>query len=289
MFKDFSRRLLDGTGGTGGAPPPAAPPPAAPPPAAWHEGKADAETVGYWQNRGLKLEDPIAIALDMTKAAREAQKFVGVPPDRLVRLPEKPSDEAGWNAVYQRLGAPADPKEYDFSAVKRADGAVPDAALLDTMRATAAALRVAKDKAPDLANAVVKYLDGQKAETAAVAAAKLATEKADLAKSWGPNAEMNKLQAIQGAKRLGVDPDTVTQLENVVGYAKIMEMFRKIGAGTTEETFVEGGGTGAPVTAGAAQARLNELMNDAAWGKRLLSGDAAAVREFNALTQQVAA
>ena len=260
-----------------------------PTPTAWYEGKADAETVGYWQNRGLKLDDPVAIALDATKAAREAQKFVGVPPERLVRLPEKPSDEAGWNAVYQRLGAPADPKEYDFSTVKAADGTAPSAALLDTIRATAATLRVAKDKAPELASAVVKFLDAQKAETAAVTAAKLTEEKAALAKSWGQNADMNKLQAMQGAKRLGITKEAMDALEGVAGYAAVMEAMRKVGAGTSEETFVEGGGSGMPATSGAAQARLNELMNDAAWGKRLLAGDAATVREFNALTQQVAA
>lgn len=256
---------------------------------AWHEGKADADTIGYWQNRGLKLDDPGTLALEMTKAAREAQRFVGAPPERLIRLPEKADDEAGWKSVYQRLGAPADAKDYDFSAVKHADGTVPAQALIDTIRATAANLNVAKDKAPDLAAAVVKHLDGVKAETTAANAAKLATEKAALAQSWGPNAEMNRLQAMQGAKRLGVDPETVARLEQEVGYAKVMEMFRKIGAGTSEDTFVDGGGNNTAVTRESAQARLNELTADNAWGKRLLAGDAAAKREFDSLTQLIAA
>lgn len=293
MFRDFSRRLLDATGGAGGAGDGGAAAAAAAAAAGaakpWHEGKADADIIGYWQNRGLKLDDPVAVALDMTKAAREAQKFVGAPPEQLLRLPKDASDEAGWNTVYQRLGAPADAKDYDFSGVKNAAGLAPDAALLDTIRATAASLRLPKDKAPDLAAAVVKHLDSVQAERTAATAAALATEKAELAKSWGPNADLNKLTAMQGAKRLGVDQDTVALLENQVGYSKVMEMFRKIGAGTSEDTFHDGGGNTNVVTRESAQARLNELTNDQAWGKRLLAGDAAARREFDHLSALIAA
>jgi len=67
-----------------------------------------------------------------------------------------------------------------------------------------------------------------------------------------------------------------------------MEMFRKIGAGTSEDTFVEDGRLGSPATAANAQERLNELQNDSAWRTRLLAGDAAAKREFFALTEQIA-
>jgi hypothetical protein len=254
---------------------------------AWHTGKIDADTLGFWQNKGIDPADPVSVATTLTKQYREAEKFVGVPAAQLLRLPKDATDEAGWNTVYQRLGAPADAKEYDFSTIKRADGNAPDAALLDTIRATAASLRLPKDKAPDLAAAVVKHLDGVQAETAAANAAKLATEKAALATSWGPNAEMNKLQAMQGAKRLGVDPETVALLENSVGYSKVMEMFRKIGAGTSEDTFVTGNNN-AVVTRESASARLTELTNDTAWGKRLMAGDAQARREFDSLTQLVA-
>jgi hypothetical protein len=290
MLRDFSRRLLDATGGAGGAAGGgdggAAAAGAATP---WHGGKIDADTLGFWQNKGIDAADPIAVATTLTKQYREAEKFVGVPAAQLLRLPKDASDEAGWNTVYQRLGAPADAKDYDFSSVKNAAGQAPDAALLDTIRATAASLRLPKDKAPDLAAAVVKHLDAVASERAAASAAKLTAEKAELAKSWGANAELNKLTAMQGAKRLGIDPETVATLENQVGYAKVMEMFRKIGAGTSEDTFHDGGSGANPVTRESAQARLNELTNDQAWGKRLLAGDAAARREFDHLSALIAA
>jgi hypothetical protein len=296
MLRDFSRRLLDGTGGTGGtgdggaAAAAAAAQAAAAAATPWHGGKVDADTLGWWQIKGYDTADPVKLTTELTKQYREAEKFIGAPASQLLKLPKDLSDEAGWNAVYQRLGAPADAKEYDFSTVKRADGQAPDTALLDTIRATAASLRLPKDKAPDLATAVVKHLDGIAAERVAADAAKLATEKAALAASWGTNGEMNKLQAMQGAKRLGVDPETVASLEKSVGYAKVMEMFRKIGAATSEDTFVEGrAGAGAVSTVEGAKARLNELTADKAWGKRFEDRDPAAVREFQNLTQLIAA
>ena len=46
---------------------------------------------------------------------REAEKLIGAPASQLLRLPADPSkDMDGMKAVWQRLGAPSDAKEYDF-------------------------------------------------------------------------------------------------------------------------------------------------------------------------------
>src|SRR5262249_45694880 len=106
---------------------------------------------------------------------------------------------------------------------------------------------------------------------------------------WGTNFDFNHLKAMEGARRLGITPDAIKALEKVIGYTEVMNAMRKIGAGTSEDTFVERGTTtnGVPTTAAGAQARLNELMADSAWGKRLPSGDAAANAEFQALTRMI--
>lgn len=259
--------------------------------AAWHTGHADAEMLGHWQNKlpADALGDPIKVAIEMTKQARAAEKFVGAPPDSIIRLPKDAKDETGWRDVWSRLGAPKEAKEYDFTTIKSADGKDVDPALADALRAAAFDQHLPKDAATKVASTITKYLDDQRAAQEAEATTKVAAERAELMKSWGPNADMNKLQAMQGAKRLGITPEAIAALEKVSGYASVMEAMRKVGAGTTEDTFVEGKGGGMPATAPAAQARLNELINDRAWGERLTKGDAAAVREFNALTEQIAA
>ena len=117
----------------------------------------------------------------------------------------------------------------------------------------------------------------------------LSEQKARLAASWGTNKEMNHLHAMQGAKRLGITPDAVAALEQQIGYDGVMEAMRKIGAGTTEDTFVEGGkGGGSPATQQSAQARMNELQSDAAWRTRFLNGGVAENREFQQLTMMIA-
>ena len=255
---------------------------------AWHI-DVPADILGTWQNKAYDLSDPKNVAIEATKAYREAQRFVGTPPDRLIKLPEKPDDAAGWDAVWQRLGAPKAPTEYDFSTIKYQDGADLEPSFIDTMRATFAKAHLPKDAAVDVTKAVVQYLQNADTEEAAARAATLQAEKAALAQSWGKNAEFNRLTAMQGAKRLGVDPETVEKLESIVGYSKVMEMFRKVGAGTSEDTFVSGGGiTGNATTQEGAQARLSELSADQDWSKRLLKGDVAARREFENLTQLIA-
>jgi hypothetical protein len=253
----------------------------------WHQG-VEPEILGHWQNKGYDLGDPKNVAIEVTKQARELQKHFGVPADQLLRLPKDASDEAGWKGVYSRLGVPAEAKDYDFAAVKRADGADLDPALSDALRASLHKARVGKDAAPEVVKAVVKSLDDSAAAAAADKTAKLNAEKAELAKLWGQNADMNRLQAMQAVKRLGVAPEVVAKLEGELGYAGVMEMFRKIGAGTSEDSFIQGDkGGGAPATMDGAKARMAELQADQAWTKRLLAGDVAARREFDTLTKQI--
>jgi len=262
----------------------------APAPTPWHTG-VDAEILGHWQNKGYSLDDPKNVAIEVTKQARELQKHFGVPADRIIKLPEKPDDEAGWSTVWQRLGAPKDAKEYDFANIKFTDGTELESSFTDTMRATFAKAHVPKETAAEVTKAVIKYLESADTEEAAAKGAALATEKAALAKNWGNKFEFNKLTAQQGAQRLGVTEEEIGKLESVVGYAKVMEMFRRIGAATSEDTFVEGRGSPSNnvATVEGAKARLAELMADQDWGSRLLKNDAAAVREWTNLTQLIAA
>src|SRR5262245_39394754 len=143
---------------------------AAPP---WHAG-VDQELVGHWQNKGYNLDDPKNIAIEATKQARELQKHFGVPADQILRLPNA-TDEAGWKTVHQRLGMPAEAKDYDFSAIKFADGTDLEAGFVDTMRTALHKAHVAKDAAPEVVKAVVKFLADADSAEAADLTAKLGT------------------------------------------------------------------------------------------------------------------
>jgi hypothetical protein len=133
----------------------------------WHNG-VDPDTLGWWQNKGYDITDPVKFAGGITKQYRELEKNIGVPPDRIIRLPEKPDDLAGWNGVYSRLGVPADAKDYDFTGIKRADNTDVPPALADSLRAAMLAARVPKDRGPDVVKAVIKSLDDDAAAAATV-------------------------------------------------------------------------------------------------------------------------
>lgn len=269
-------------------PPPNPNPNPNPPPAAWHAG-ADAETLGFWQNKGLDLSDPLKFATGLTTQYRNAESLIGAPPDRVLKMPKPDAPEAEVKAFWQRLGAPADAKEYDFAAIKHADGNPIAQPLADAIRSVAATAHLPKDAATAVATAIAKHLDNAKAEADAGAAAKLTEEKAALAKNWGTNADINKLTAMQGAKRLGVTPEDIAALEKVVGYSRVMEMFRKVGAGTNEDTFVESRADAkGALTREAAIARKTELSNDESWRKRFLAGDVGAVTEMRNLDYMIA-
>jgi len=253
----------------------------------WFEGKASPEDIGHWENKGWKKDDPADVALQATKQARELQRHFGVPPERLLKLPERADDAAGWATVNARLGVPEKADGYDFAGLKHADGKDVAQPFVDAMRTALHEAGVRKDAARDIAQKVIKFQDDSTAAQKSEVAAARATQISDLQKQWGNNLELNKMRAAEGAKRLGLSPEAVAALEGQMGYSNLMEAMRKIGVGTSEDTFEESGGGGNPTTANGAKARLSELQGDAAWAKKLIAGDATVKREFNNLMMMI--
>jgi len=265
-----------------GTPAPAAP--ATP----WYQGVVDADVLGGWQNKGYDLSDPVKVAVEAGKAARELERMVGVPKDQLLRLPANANDPTAWRPVYERLGAPKEAKDYDFANVKYTDGSELEPALIDGLRQAFHARGVSKEAAVDIAKAVVKVAETENANTATELEVKRNSEVARLDQLWGQKKNENMLTAMNGARRAGFTPEQVKAMEGAVGIDVVGEFFRKLGAATNEDTFVDGAKTsGSPATAEAAKSRLNDLKSDADWTKRYLAGSAKEVREFKNLMAQI--
>ena len=256
----------------------------------WHQG-LDAETLGHAQNKGWKLDDPKEAFAGAVKQARELERHFGVPADQLLKMPKAGAPPEDIKAFRIRLGMPDDPKGYDLSGVKHADGKEIDAALADSLRAAAHNAGLPKDAAAEVAKAVVKYNDDKRIADAAVATSKLAEEKAKLQTDWGPKFQFNHLKAMEAAQRLGPEyAAAVAALEGQVGYAKVMDLFRRIGISGGEDIFVERGATGPAgtvTTREGAVSRKAELMGDKACSARLLANDAQAVAEWKALNNWI--
>lgn len=254
----------------------------------WYDGMAgvDQAIVGHWANKGWANKSAAEVALEATKAWKAAEGFVGVPADQIIRMPKDAADEAGWNTVYTKLGRPSDAKEYDLTTVKRADGSALDADTEAFIRERAFKLNLPKDKAAELASEIIKREDSVKAAADTEKQATLIEQRAALAKNWGPNAEANKFIAGRAASALGVDPATVTALEGVIGYDKVMNMFLAIGQKIGEDKFVsntQNGGAPGVMTRDQAIAKITDLKADKVWASSYLAGDSMKKREMEAL------
>lgn len=256
----------------------------------WFDG-IDAETLGHWDNKGWKKDDPKVLATELTKAWKGLERHFGTPADQLLKLPKDATDEAGWAAVRQRLGMPAEAKDYDFSSVKFSDGTELDQGFTDAMRGALHRAGVPKDAAPDVVKAVVGFMDAADQADATNRQATLTRERKALESEWGTNFEFNRVTAMQGARRaVGSDEaaaKVVEAMQEALGYKATMEFWRKIGAGTTEDSFVDVQKGGSVTTRNGAVARKAELEGDPDWVKRYIAGGAKERQEMNSLLEQI--
>lgn len=260
----------------------------------WYQGVegVDDAMVGHFQTKGWDKLTPAVAAVQATKAHREVEKMIGQRADHdFIPVPRAP-DKGDWNAVWTRLGKPAEAKDYDFTTVARKDGKAVDETLVNTLRETLFKANVPKQYAVDVVKGVVGYLDASDATSAADTAAKVSEERIALAKNWGTTpdalqASPNMQIAKNAAAKLGIDVEAVNKLEGAVGYAKVMDMFRNIGVRIGEANFHTGNGLGVDVngmmTYEQAVARKGELKGDSVWVSKFLAGDQQAKKEMTAL------
>jgi len=261
--------------------------------AKWFAG-FDAETQNYITTRGLADKDPVAAFQEAAKAHREAQAYIGVPKEQLLKLPKADAPPEEWDEVYKRLGYSANADDYKLDGLKRADGTDADDAFKDFVRAQAADLKLSPAAAAKHAEAILRHTEaGSAAQTAAqVADATRALEA--LRQSWGPNYDANKVIADNAYAAImaaaGFDNAQMTtaiqRLGETAGRAETMQMLLAIGQKLGEDRFVGGGMAGGalgPRTADQAVARIAELKADSTWVSRYLAGGQNEVKEMNNL------
>lgn len=266
---------------------PAAPPAA--PPTTWYEG-VPAETVTYWNTKGLNLSDPKEFALQLTGQFRDTAQYIGVPADQLLRLPQQNWSEADHKAFRSKLGVPEQASDYGLKSMKFADGGQMDGEFADVLATALLAGGVSKEGAMRTTSELIAYETRKISQTAAANQLRLNEQKELLKKDWGNQYDLNLAVARVGANRLQISNEMLDALlDNPAwGEYKTMELFRRIGAGSGEDSFAVGSqATGTPTTATTAQMRLNELQADPEWCRKLTAQDAATMKEFQHLTRMI--
>lgn len=264
---------------------PPATPSATPPAGVWHEGKIDPVVVGFWKNKGIDDTDPVKVAERLTHFYRESERFIGAPPEEMIRIPKANAAETDVNAYWQRIGVPKESKEYDLSTVKFADGKELDQGFSDTLRAALHEGRVPKDRAAGIASRLIRHMESNDAAEIAEKTAVVNAEKEALDRNWGNNKAANLVVAKAALDRIGqaagLSAEQIQKgwdaLSSVggIGASYAMEMLRTVGARMGEAPYIapnQGGGNSQVMSQAQAKAEIDALKADTAFGQRLMSG-----------------
>jgi hypothetical protein len=243
-----------GAPGGGGTPP-------------WY-GTISDEHKGFIESKGW---DGIGTVVDSYK---NLEKFMGVPKERLLKLPDKP-DSPEWGEIHGRLGRPEKPDGYE---VKPLEGAPGSAEFVKWAREQFHTLGLSKTQGETLAAKWNEYQGQVRAQADEQSVTESHQQLSKLKQEWGAAFEEKVGQNRQFLEAVGVKPDQVQLLEiafGVDGAAKLVDgIITKFGIQLGEPNF-RGGGSGngfGALTPSMAMAKKEQLLTDPAWKEKYLSG-----------------
>lgn len=254
----------------------------APAPAAessWYSGY-DADTVGWLENRGLTKVDQSEALKNLTNGFRNAEKYIGAPSDKLVRLPDfDKADKVELDQFYGKLGRPSDAKEYNLQVP---EGEGRDFA--EWAQGTFHEAGLSKHQANALTAKWNEYVAGVKEGENTSYQEKVAMQEASLKNEWGQAYDKQMGLAKNAAQSLGLDRQKVDALEKALGYDGLMKMLADVGAKTGESEFISGNSSfNGPMTPNQALSKIETLKQDKEWVGKYLAGNTEAKAEMERL------
>lgn len=261
--------------------PPAGTPPAGTPPAgtpqdqnAWMAGFND-DQKAFIQTKGYKGPG------DVVDSYRNAEKLLGVPADRVLKLPEK-FDSPEMRAIWERLGAPKDAKDYGLAAPEGGDPK-----LMETFVGVFHEAGIAKSAAEKIVGKWNEFQAAKQKEINDNANAAFTQQDAALKKEWGAAYEQNMNIGKEAVRVMGLTKDQVNAVGGALGFDGLSKLLVKLGTATREDVFLGGRPPGAQILAPEqAKATIKQLMGDLDFGKRLQAGEKEAQDKWTALHQQ---
>lgn len=251
----------------------------------WTANIHDADLRGFAELKGWKTE------VDVVKSYRDLEKFQGLPPERLAKIPDA-NDTEGWKAFNQKFGwsAPADAKEYNLPVP---DGFGRDFA--DAISAKFHELNVPTELGRKIAAAANEITLANMQRDEQAIETEHQTDLAKLKTEWGANfEELQQLadRATDGVIKQGtMTSEDMEAMRDTLGTAKFLKLWATLGGQQGEAKFVsgdQGGSVNGVMTPDAAKVRLGELGRDKEWFKRYEAGGVPERQEYQRLRQIVA-
>ncbi|MCW5623329.1 MAG: hypothetical protein KIT73_01255 [Burkholderiales bacterium] len=248
-----------GAGGEGGAAP-------------WFAGIQDADLRGFAETRGWTGVDQVV------ESYRNAEKMLGVPKDKLLRIPEG-NDPAQQAEFYAKLGRPEKPDGYKVPDAYKQD------AVVGGFRDTAHALGLSDKQFEGALDWYTKTVTGFQQQEQQRAEQQAEADLATLRDEWGMAFDQRIEMGRRVARTFGVDEATMTKMEAAMGTAAFMRHFAGIGEKLGEDNFVDSGGAAGSriLSPEGAKARITELKNDKGWFDKFIAGDVEAKAEWDRL------
>jgi hypothetical protein len=248
-------------------------------PQAWHS-SFDHETSGWLENRGLTKLDEKAAIPELVKGFRNAEKFVGTPADKLVKIPNwDTADKVELDQVYNKLGRPADPKDYGLK-VPEGEGRE----FADWAQGLFHEAGLSTRQASKIAEKWNEYIGSAKEGDTTAKQESLKTQEAGLRQEWGDAFDKYDTIAANAISSLGIKDNQLAALRDSLGFDGAMKMFASIGEKMGEAEFHTGERSNSgPMTPQQAVAKLTQLQQDKEWVNKYFAGNAEAKAEMSRL------
>lgn len=283
MFRITHKYLEGEPDGTGGAPAGGDTPPQQQPPSGADQLAGGGETnwldsfgedaKGFVEMRGWKEPDQII------ESFKNLESKMGVPADRLLKLPEKADDAEGWKQVYSKLGMPDTPEGYKLPVPDGDDGKFAEQAS-KWMHEAGIPAPMAQKLAEQWNEYAAEQTQAFETQQAQESEAQMNALKAEWGDAYQANIEMGR----RAARGLGVDQESLAKIEDALGTGEMLKLFSRIGGKLGEDSFEGGdGGGNFGMSPDAAKAKIASLKADKEWAKKYMNGDASAVAEFERL------
>jgi hypothetical protein len=235
---------------------------------------------GYAQNKGWK--DPGGVV----DSYMNFEKLMGVPKERILKLPEKDDDVEGWTGIYDRLGRPQKPEEYNIPVP---EGGNPE--LAKNAQGWFHEAGISRKQAEKIATKWNEHIDSMNKGAMEKWQNQVHKEHAELKTEWGQAFDQNVELGRRAAHKFGLDEKVVDKLEQVMGFAGVMKLMHTLGSQTgvgREDGFVtgnSGAGFGGIMTPGQAKAAIAARRSDTDFVKRYTAGGASEKAEMDRLHQ----
>lgn len=190
---------------------------------------ADADTKSFVENKGWKEPK------DVLKSYRELEKLLGQDKaGKTFALPDW-NDKAQVDALYEKLGRPANPDQYELQL-----GDNPDQEFVAFSKNAFHELGLNASQAKALSEKWAQFGAQRIAAEHQATQAKAAQEAKVLDQEWGAAKDSNVRVAQQAVRQLGFDAKAVDALQTALGYDGVMKFMHSLGTKLGESSFVAG-------------------------------------------------